>query len=530
LNYTITVVPGTLAITQASVALNVAANNTTRAYGAVNPAFTSTITGALNSDIFTVTYSTTATTTSPIGAYPIVPTISGTAASNYTVTTTNGVLTVAPATLTVSTNNASRPYGAANPAFTGTTAGLLNGDIVSTTFTSSAVSNSPVGTYPIVPAVSGAAASNYNVLAVNGILTITQNPSSLVINVDNASRPYGAPNPNFTGSVNGVLPGDNVVVTYTTAATRTSSAGRYAIGANVSGTSAGNYIATIHPGALDISPVATVTTITSSGSPAVVGATVIFTATTATANGVVSGTVNFSDGATLLGTGTLNGSGVATFSTTALAVGTHSITAAFQTNTNFTASSATLTQVMTAPTGSFTISASPATQFIKGAGVTVYQVTLTSVGAFAGQINLGCSGLPADATCTFASNPTLTAGGTATVAMTVNTTVADAQVRQPALRNFTPADLAPITAAAVFPVELTGLGVFFAGLRRRKKLGTQKMRLLAIILFSLGILGLTGCGCPSTVFQTYTINITATSVSFTAPAQSTSVLLSVGNQ
>jgi hypothetical protein len=32
------------------------------------------------------------------------------------------------------------------------------------------------------------------------------------------------------------------------------------------------------------------------------------------------------------------------------------------------------------------------------------------------------------------------------------------------------------------------------------------------------------------VFQTYTINITATSVSFTAPAQSTSVLLSVGNQ
>jgi hypothetical protein len=327
-----------------------------------------------------------------------------------------------------------------------------------------------------------------------------------------------------------VLPGDNVIVTYTTTATQTSPAGHYAIGANVSGTSAGNYIATIHPGALAINPVATVTTITSSGSPAVAGANVTFTATTTTANGVVSGTINFSDGATLLGTGTLNSSGVATFSTTALAVGTHSITAAFQTNTDFTASSATLTQVMTAPTGSFTLSASPATQFIKGAGVTVYQVTLTSVGAFAGQINLACSGLPADATCSFASNPTLTAGGTAIVAMTVNTTVADAQLRQPALRTFTPADFAPITAAAVFPVELTGLGVFFAGLRRRKKLGTQKMRLLAIILFSLGILGLTGCGCPSTVFQTYTINITATSVSFTAPAQSTSVLLSVGNQ
>ena len=56
------------------------------------------------------------------------------------------------------------------------------------------------------------------------------------------------------------------------------------------------------------------------------------------------------------------------------------------------------------------------------------------------------------------------------------------------------------------------------------------MRLLAIIVFSLGILGLAGCGCPSTAFQTYTINIVGTSVSFTAPSQSTSVLLSVGNQ
>ncbi len=56
------------------------------------------------------------------------------------------------------------------------------------------------------------------------------------------------------------------------------------------------------------------------------------------------------------------------------------------------------------------------------------------------------------------------------------------------------------------------------------------MRLLAIVLFSLGILGLAGCGCPSTAFQTYTINITATSASSTAPPQSTSVILSVGNQ
>ncbi len=536
-NYAITNTPGTLTITGAPLTVTVL--DVSRQYGQANASLTSTTSvtvngttrvGTLNSDALTITYSTAATVTSPVGTYAINASVSGTPAGNYIITVVPGNLTVTQAPLTITVGNATRPYGAANPGFTSTASGALNGDTFSNTYSTTATVTSPVGSYPINDVIGGPAAANYTINVVPGTLTVTQNPSSLVINVDNASRVYGAVNPNFTGSVNGVLPGDNVVVTFTTTATQTSPAGNYAIGANVSGTSAGNYIATIHPGTLAISAASTTTAIATSGSPATVGANVTFTATVTSAGGVVSGAVNFSDGSTLLGSGTLNGSGVATFSTTTLTLGTHSITAAFQTNTNFIASSGALTQVMTAPTGSFTISASPATQFIKGAGATVYQVTLTSVGAFAGQINLACSGLPADATCSFASNPTLTAGGTATVALTVNTTVADAQLRRPAPTSLNPADLSPITAAAVFPFEFTGFGVFFSGFTRRKKLGTQTMRLLAVLLFSLGILGLAGCGCPSTTFQTYTININANSVSFTAPAQSTSVILSVGNQ
>jgi hypothetical protein len=193
---------------------------------------------------------------------------------------------------------------------------------------------------------------------------------------------------------------------------------------------------------------------------------------------------------------------------------------------NFATSSATLTQVINTPVGSFTISATPPTQLIRGAGATTYQVVLTSVGAFAGQINLSCSGLPADATCNFSSNPTLTAGSTATVNMTINTTAADARLRNPAIPYFNATDLAPIIVAAIFPLELTGLGIFFAGLCRRKKPGTQKIRLLTTILLFFGTLGL--AGCCFTNFQTYTVNITGTSVSFTTPAQSTSVFLSVG--
>ena len=522
----------TVILTVTPAPLTVTVNNAARLYGAANPTFTGTLTGVIPGDSISVSYSSVATATSPVGGYPIVATLTpvgSTSLSNYVVTNTPGTLDVTPAIVTVTGNNFTRSYGAANPAFTAAINGLLGSDTVSVSFSTTAAVNSAVGTYPIVVTVSGGS-SNYTIVIVNGTLTVTQNLSALIINVNSAVRAYAAPNPNFTGTVNGVIPGDNVVVTFTTPATPTSPAGNYAIGANVSGTSASNYIATIHPGTLAITPAATVTTIISSGSPATVGANVTFTATVTTPAGVVAGSVTFSDGATLLGTAVLNSSGVGTFSTTALGLGSHSITAAFVANNNFNASSATLTQVMTAPTGTFTIAASPATQFITGAGATVFQITLTSVGAFAGQVNLGCSGLPSDAACSFASNPTLSAGGTATVAMTVTTTVADAQLRKPTPRNFDPGHLAPITIAATFPVELTGIGVLFAGLRRRRKPGIQKMHLLAIILFSIGILGLAGCACPPTTYQTYTINITATSVSFTAPVQSTSVLLSVGNQ
>ena len=54
--------------------------------------------------------------------------------------------------------------------------------------------------------------------------------------------------------------------------------------------------------------------------------------------GTPTGTVTFKDGATTLGTGTLNGAGVATFTTTALAAGSHYITATFSGDGSFNGS------------------------------------------------------------------------------------------------------------------------------------------------------------------------------------------------
>src|SRR5262249_3163435 len=88
----------------------------------------------------------------------------------------------------------------------------------------------------------------------------------------------------------------------------------------------------------------TVTTVTSSANPALVGQVVTFTATVS-ASGTPTGTVTFNDGATTLGTATLNNSGQATFATSALAVGSHTITASYGGDAAFLGStSAPLTQ------------------------------------------------------------------------------------------------------------------------------------------------------------------------------------------
>ncbi len=84
-------------------------------------------------------------------------------------------LTVAKAPLTITANNATKNIGEANPAFTATYEGFVNGDDATVltalpTFTTQADKNSPVGTYDIV--VSGAEAANYEMNYVNGTLTV----------------------------------------------------------------------------------------------------------------------------------------------------------------------------------------------------------------------------------------------------------------------------------------------------------------------------------------------------------------------
>jgi MBG domain (YGX type) len=230
-NYTISFAPGTLTISPTSLVIS--ANNATRAYGSVNPPLSNvTANGFVNGDTLaslsgTLFCATTATQTSPAGNYPIL--CSGLTSPNYSIAFLPGTLAISADTLTVTANNATRPYGSANPAFTATIVGFVNGDspaslggslLCSTAATPASPVSSP---YPIN--CLGLTSASYAITYVPGALTIT--PAPLRITANNATRPYGANNPAFTGTFTGLLNADAISASFATAAVPTSAVGSY---------------------------------------------------------------------------------------------------------------------------------------------------------------------------------------------------------------------------------------------------------------------------------------------------------------
>lgn len=185
----------------------------------------------------------------------------------------------------------------------------------------------------------------------------------------------------------------------------------------------------------------TCTTTALQAAPATItfGQSTTLTATVApqAGSGTPTGTVNFLDGSTNIGNGTLNGSGVATFSTTTLAVGTHSITAAYQGDTSFAAStsSAVPVQVNAAPAPDFSVAATPASQSVTPGQSTSYTLTLSPLNGFNQAVTIACSGAPTDSTCSPASSP-VTLNGSAASQVQINVTTTAASLLPPGTHPF----------------------------------------------------------------------------------------------
>jgi hypothetical protein len=226
-DYVFSFTNGTLTVGAAT--LLVAANNQGQSYGSTSPALTYNISGFLGTDTVgvvtgTAAISTAVVTNSPVGLYPIVVTNGTLAATNYDFSFTNGTLTVNPAPLVVTANNAGRKYGLANPVFTANYSGFVNGESNgllggSPSLTCPATTNSQVGGYTITAGRGTMSDANYSYGFVNGTLTVGQ--ATLLVTADNQNRPYGVTNPVLTYSIGGFLGTDTVSVVSGTAATST---------------------------------------------------------------------------------------------------------------------------------------------------------------------------------------------------------------------------------------------------------------------------------------------------------------------
>ena len=165
--------------------LTVTAANASKLYGQANPPLTGSIVGIKNGDNITATYATTATQSSPVGSYPIVPTLvdPDSKLGNYSVTSVNGTLTINPAPLTITADDKTKILNAPNPAFTASYSGFVLGEgpgVLSGTLacTTTAVTASPVGSYPIT--CSGLSSTNYAITYVGGTLHIIYASGGLV--------------------------------------------------------------------------------------------------------------------------------------------------------------------------------------------------------------------------------------------------------------------------------------------------------------------------------------------------------------
>ena len=330
-NYTFGFNNGTLIVNPA--ALTVTANSTNKLYGQTlifaGTQFTST--GLLNSDTITnVTLASTgATNAATVGSYPVTAAAAqGTGLGNYAISYVSGTLTVNPATLTVSANNTNRIYGAANPTFTASYTGFVNGDTVavlggSPSLTTTATTNSAVGTYTITAGLGALTATNYSFGFTNGTLTV--NSAALTVTANNQAKTYGQ-SLTFAGTefaTAGLLNGDTVtnVTLASTGTTNTAGTGSYAITASSArGSGLGNYTISYVNGTLTVNP-ATLTVSANNTNR-------IYGAVNPTFTASFTGFVNGDTMAVLGGSPSLT-----TTATTNSAVGTYTITAALGTLT-----------------------------------------------------------------------------------------------------------------------------------------------------------------------------------------------------
>jgi hypothetical protein len=611
-----------LALTITPIPVTITANAATRAYGQPNPTFTGTVsTGSYTiptGQSVTANYTTVQTVTSAPGVYTgangIVPAAvfgAGTVAGDYAVTIVDGTLTITQLTTgpTITAQPVTAVYSTAYTlaaSVTSTTTPAPTGTVTFSIGTQTLCANAPLsgGSATCSPSptllnvlYSGTSVTAYTVtVSYSGdsiypanatTLPLTITPSPVTITANAASRPFGQPNPAFTGTIASTYPipaGQSITATYASTATTTTPPGVYTgasgiVPAAVFGTSTlpGNYAVTLVDGTLTITQLKTITfaapavnavygntyalaaSITSGTTPAPTGTVtfaitsgagaqtlcanapitngsatcspsptllnVLYTGTTVTAYTVTatySGDSNYSGATTTLAltispapvtitatnasrvidtpnptfTGTVKPANpfpagqsiTATFTTPATeqsAVGNYPIIPAAVAGTNTLLANYAITLVngvltitppaQTSPTGDFTLSATPPEQEIDHEGAVDFPVTVTSQKNFTDKVSFSCSGLPEGITCSFAPGTLApAANATATTVMTLTGSADDTNVPPGSFGYLNAMPPAPGSSPAPLVLAFTMLPIGFSGSAASLLLGRRR--------------------------------------------------------
>ncbi|PYR36150.1 MAG: hypothetical protein DMF90_11105, partial [Acidobacteria bacterium] len=196
-NYVLTYVGANLAITPKTA--SVTPNPGTKSYGDVDPALTGILSGFLAGDLVTATYSRAAGET--VGPYAIGATLSpATVLGNYAITYNTASFIITAKTASVTPDPATKIFGAADPALTGTLSGFLASDGVTATYSRTAGETVGGSPYTISAVLSPAPVlGNYTITYNTANFTIT--PGKITVTADAQVKTYGDADPPLTYQV-----------------------------------------------------------------------------------------------------------------------------------------------------------------------------------------------------------------------------------------------------------------------------------------------------------------------------------------
>jgi hypothetical protein len=244
----------------AKAPLTITAEDKVKQFGAANPELTATYSGFVNGDTVAAlatpaALSTTATTSSPVGVYPI--TVSGATAANYVITFVEGALTVTDKAIPqLSWTPAALSYGTPLGAEQLNATAMENGQAVAGTFSYTPELGTVLNAGNHTLSVSFTPANSAAYVSVSLTVPLSVAKAPLTITAANKAKQVGTANPTLTAIYSGFVNGDDASdldtpALLSTTATTESPVGVYPI--TVAGASAKNYAITFVNGSLSVS-------------------------------------------------------------------------------------------------------------------------------------------------------------------------------------------------------------------------------------------------------------------------------------